>query len=127
VDPLGVWWGLRLNADGSPSKHNVVIFGGEHGDLPLNENAGKIIGETVATMAESCIIDLSALNTKAAERRFMLAFLEAVYRNATRDPLHMPIDEADMFAPQRGSDEPRLQSLMEQIVRRGRIRGFIPG
>lgn len=125
VDPLGVWWGLRLNADGSPSKHNVVIFGGQHGDLPLNENAGALIGETVATMAESCIIDLSGMATKADERRFMLAFLESVYRHASGEPLHMPIDEADLFAPQKAI-EPMLQNRMEQIVRRGRIRGFIP-
>lgn len=125
VDPLGVWWGLRLNADGTPSKHKVVIFGGQHGDLPLNENAGALIGETVATMAESCIIDLSGMATKADERRFMLAFLESVYRHATGEPLHMPIDEADLFAPQKAI-EPMLQNRMEQIVRRGRIRGFIP-
>jgi hypothetical protein len=125
VDPLGVWWGLRLTADGKPSKHNVVIFGGEHGDLPLNEHAGKLIGETVAGMGESFIIDLSQLGTKAAERRFMLAFLESWYRNANGEPVHPIFDEADLWAPQR-TTEPMLQSRMEEIVRRGRIRGFIP-
>jgi hypothetical protein len=128
VDPLGVWYGLRLNADGSPSSYKVVIFGGPHGDLPLNENAGALIGETVATMAESCIIDLSGLTTKSSERRFMLAFLDAVYRHTDArktDPYHMVFDEADLWAPQRSS-EPMLQSRMEEIVRRGRIRGFIP-
>lgn len=128
VDPLGVWWGLRLKADGTPSKHNVVIFGGDHGDLPLNEGAGALIGETVAGMGESCIVDLSALTTKASERRFMLAFLEAVYRHTDArkvDPYHIVFDEADLWAPQKSS-EPMLQSRMEEIVRRGRIRGFIP-
>lgn len=125
VDPLGVWWGLRLTAAGKPSKYNVVIFGGEHGDLPLNEQAGKLIGETVAGMAESFIVDLSQLGTKAAERRFMLAFLESWYRNANCEPVHPIFDEADLWAPQRTS-EPMLQSRMEEIVRRGRIRGFIP-
>jgi len=49
VDPLGVWWGLRLLADGkTPSPYNVAIFGGAHGDLPLNEHAGAVIGETAA-------------------------------------------------------------------------------
>jgi hypothetical protein len=128
VDPLGVWWGLRLKADGSPSNYNVVIFGGDHGDLPLNEGAGALIGETVAGMGESCIVDLSALTTKSAERRFMLAFLEAVYRHTDArkvDPYHVVFDEADLWAPQKSS-EPMLQSRMEEIVRRGRIRGFIP-
>ena len=69
VDPLGVWWGLRLLADGKKqSPYNVVIFGGWHGDLPLNEHAGALIGETAATMAESCIVDLSQLGTKSSLR-----------------------------------------------------------
>jgi uncharacterized protein len=105
-----------------------VIFGGSHGDLPLNEQAGALIGETVATMAESCIVSLGGLHTKAAERRFMLAFLDAIYRKtdpAKTDPFHIIFDEADLWAPQR-STEPMLQSRMEEIVRRGRIKGFIP-
>lgn len=126
VDPLDVWYGLRLKADGkAASPHKVVIFGGAHGDLPLNEHAGKLIGETVATMSESCIVSLGGLSTKAAERRFMLAFLETLYRQATGEPFHLIFDEADLWAPQKSS-EPMLQNLMEQIVRRGRVKGFIP-
>lgn len=128
VDPLDVWWGLRLTAEGKPSRFTLPIFGGEHGDLPLNEHAGKLIGETVAGMAESCIVSLGALATKEAERRFMLAFLESLYRNASGNPGHVVFDEADMWAPQQTSRGagPQLQALMEQIVRRGRVRGFIP-
>jgi uncharacterized protein len=131
VDPLGVMWGLRLKADGkTPSGFNLPIFGGRHGDLPLTEHAGSLIGETVATMRESCIVDLSELPTKAAERRFMTAFLESIYRHtdpAKVDPYHLIIDEADRFAPQKppAGDETML-NRMEEIVRRGRVKGFIP-
>lgn len=126
IDPLGVWWGLRSLADGkTPPGFDVAIFGGAHGDLPLNEAAGAVIGEAAATMSQSCIIDLTDLGSKASERRFMLAFLEAVYRKSPGDPLHLIFDEADLWAPQRSS-EPQLQAKMEQIVRRGRVRGFIP-
>ncbi len=131
ADPLGVWWGLRLKADGkAPSPFNVVIFGGPHGDIAINEQAGALIGETVAGMAESCIVDLSQIGTKAGERRFMLAFLTALYRKTAGEPLHLVIDEADMFAPQRlmdkDGDAARLLGMMETVVRRGRVRGFIP-
>jgi hypothetical protein len=128
VDPLDVWWGLRLTADGKPSKFTLPIFGGEHGDLPLNEHAGTLIGETVASMAESCILSLGSLKTKEAERRFMLAFLEALYRKSNGATYHVVFDEADLWAPQgTGSGAgPKLQELMEQIVRRGRVKGFIP-
>ena len=131
VDPLGVAWGLRLTADGkAASPFEVVIFGGAHGDLPITEHAGALIGETVATMRESCIVDLSGLGTKAAERRFMLAFLTALYRGTQGSPVHLVIDEADMFAPQRlldkDGDAAKLLGMMETIVRRGRVKGFVP-
>lgn len=130
VDPLGVWWGLRLGADGRARGFPVVIFGGAHGDLPLTEGAAALIGETAAGMAESAIVDLSALGTKAAERRFMLAFLTALYRKADGAPLQIVIDEADMFAPQvlsdRDGDAARCLGMMETVVRRGRVKGFIP-
>lgn len=129
VDPLDVWWGLRLQGDGKkPSRFSLPIFGGAHADLPLNEGAGKLIGETVTTMAESCIVSLKGLGTKEAERRFMLAFLDAAYRKANGNLTHWIFDEADLWAPQntgKGAG-PALQALMEQIVRRGRIDGFIP-
>jgi hypothetical protein len=35
VDPVGVWWGLRSSADGTTEGLPVVIFGGDHADLPL--------------------------------------------------------------------------------------------
>lgn len=125
VDPLGVWYGLRVHSDGKTAAFPVVIFGGQHADIPLTEHGGAIIGETVAGMAESCIVSLSDFPTKAAERRFMLAFLERLYRKATGEPFHLVFDEADLWAPQKSS-EPQLQNLMEQIVRRGRVKGFIP-
>lgn len=129
VDPLDVWWGLRLAADGkTASRFKLPIFGGAHGDLPLTEGAGAIIGETVANMAESCIVSLGGLPTKSAERRFMLAFLDAIYRKASAAKsgrFHIVFDEADLWAPQKSS-EPMLQSRMEEIVRRGRIKGFVP-
>lgn len=128
IDPLGAWWGLRLLNDGKkPSNFNVVIFGGDHADLPLNEQAGALLGETAATMAESCIIDLRKLPSRSAERRFMVAFLETIYRKAEGEPFHLVVDEADLFAPQnpQKGDEVLL-GHMDNIVRRGRMRGFIP-
>ncbi len=131
IDPLGVWYGLRLRPDGiTPSQFNPIIFGGRHGDLPITEHSGGIIGETVAGMAESCIVDLTGLGTKNGERKFMLAFLTSLYRKANGEPVHLVMDEADMFAPQRLDDKEgeaaKLLGIVETIVRRGRIKGFIP-
>lgn len=133
-DPLGVWWGMALGQDGkqlAPWRANekLVIFGGAHGDMPINENAGALIGETVAGIAESAIVDLSGFGTKAAEVRFMLAFLTALYRHASNEPVHLIFDEADMWAPQQERDKGesvKLLGMMETVIRRGRVRGFIP-
>ena len=35
VDPTGVWWGMRTSADGKSPGYNVVIFGGDHADVPI--------------------------------------------------------------------------------------------
>lgn len=106
VDPLDVWWGLRVKADGVKPAFQVVIFGGAHADLPLSEHAGGLIGEAVAGMAESCIVSLGGMATKSAERRFMLAFLEKLYRRASGEPFHVIFDEADLWAPQKSSEPP---------------------
>jgi hypothetical protein len=128
-DPLGVWWGLRQMADGqTPSPYEIVIFGGPHADLPITPHAGAIIGETVASMRESAIIDLSQFETAAAERRFMLAFLDALYRRSTGEPVHLLFDEADLWAPERIVDKEgeatKLHGVMQTVVRRGRIKGL---
>ena len=130
IDPLGVWWGLRLRPNGKDaSQFDVPIFGGDHGDLVLTENAGQLIGETVAGMQESCILDLSGIGTKAGERRFMLPFLTALY-GGVDSPVYLICDESDMYAPQQLLDKEgeaaKLLGMMETIVRRGRVRGFIP-
>jgi uncharacterized protein len=119
-DPLGVWWGLRQMADAkSPSPYEIVIFGGIHADLPITPHAGAIIGETVAGMRESAILDLSQFETAASERRFMLAFLRALYRRSTGEPVHLIFDEADLWAPERIVDKEG-----EAAKRRGRVKGL---
>ena len=56
----------------------------------------------------------------------MAAFAEALYE-ANKEPLHVVLDEADLWGPQlpiKGWES--LLGHMEEIMRRGRVRGFIP-
>ncbi len=130
VDALDVWWGLRLSPDGKKAGFDVAVLGGKHGDMPINEHSGALIGEAVATSSESCIVSLGGMKTQAARQRFMLAFLDAVYEHTDPDrgdPYHFVVDEADLWAPQKPmGNEAMLCHLMEEIVRRGRVKGFIP-
>lgn len=126
IDPLGVHWGLRSSADGKSAGYPVVIFGGEHADVPLEESAGTLIADVLIDQRFPAVLDLSLL-TKSAMRRFMTAFLTRLYHR-NRDALHMVIDEADLFAPQSsgrtGGDSAPLLGAMEDLVRRGRSRGI---
>ncbi len=118
VDPTGCAWGLR-------SVFPVVIIGGEHADVPLEEGAGEVIAQAIVENRFSAVIDLSLLR-KGQLIRFMTAFAETLYR-LNREPVHLFVDEADAVAPQDrkyGGDENRMLGAMEDIVRRGRKRGI---
>jgi hypothetical protein len=126
VDPVGVWWGLRSSFDGKSEGLPVYVFGGEHGDIPLEETAGAVVADFVVRTQKPVVLDLSLLS-KAAARRFMTEFAEELYRRKAteRTPLHVVLDEADAFAPQRtdhGGE--RLLGAINDLVRRGRARGL---
>ena len=126
VDPLGVWWGLRAGADGATPGYPVVVFGGRHADVTLDESMGAALGGLVGSRPLACVVDLSELGSAAARRRVMAAFAETLYET-NREPLHLVLDEADLWAPQRPLPEANaLLGRIEEIVRRGRVRGFIP-
>ncbi len=123
IDPTGAWWGLRASADGKGEGYPVTILGGDHGDIPLEEHAGKLIAGISAEDAPAIVLDLSLLS-KSATRRFVADFAEELYRR-NRLPLQLIIDEADAVAPQKPrSDELRMLGAIDDIVRRGRIRGL---
>lgn len=121
LDPLGVHWGLRSSADGERPGLPFVILGGDHADVPLNDSAGELVADFVIAERRPTVLDMSLMR-KAEMRRFATAFLSRLYHR-NRQPLHLVVDEADLFAPQR-VDDPTLLGAMEDIVRRGRSKGL---
>lgn len=123
VDPTGSWYGLRSSADGEAPGFPVVVFGGDHGDVEISDSMGEALGGLVAGAGLSSVIDLSGFGV-GEMRRFVSGFAGALYHHL-RAPLHLVIDEADEFAPQRiGPDQTAMFSRIDRIVRRGRNRGF---
>lgn len=124
LDPMGVAYGLRSGADGTSPGIPVAIFGGEHGDVPLEPGGGRIVADLVVDTGLSMILDLSGFGSRRQERQFAHDFLERLYRR-NKDLVHLLIDEADLFAPQnpQQGDKPLL-GVTENIVRRGRNRGI---
>lgn len=127
LDPTGAWWGLRATEAGKPNGSPVIIIGGEHGDVPLEATAGKVIAELVVENPGQYIIDLSGTNSNAEQDRFVCDFAERLYRLKAlhKSPLHLFLDEADSFAPQKPMPgQQRMLGAIEALVRRGGIRGI---
>ena len=123
VDPIGVVWGLRHSSDGKSPGLPVIILGGEHADVPLEETGGAVIADFVIEHRRPVVLDLG-LFSKGAQRRFMVDFAERLYHK-NRDALHVMLDECDTFCPQRidhGGE--RLVGAINDLVRKGRARGL---
>lgn len=122
LDPTGAWWGLRADAGGNGPGYPIAVLGGDHGDVELEATAGEAIARAVVEERFSCVIDTSCF-TVGEEQRFVAAFLATLYR-LNRKAMHLVVDEADVFAPQRPfGEEAKTLGAMQNIVRRGRIRG----
>lgn len=129
LDPTGAWWGLLAAANGVDPGLPVVVFGGQRGQLPLEPDSGKFIADLVLDRPGYYVLDLSLLGTREAERRFAYAFADRLYRrkmHAGMDfPLHLFVDEADMFVPQeKDAGENLMLGAFQAIVRRGGLHGL---
>ena len=127
LDPTGAWWGLRSSADGKKDGYPVVIIGGSHADVPLEETAGKVVADLVVDKPGFYVIDFSQIETDAAIHRFATDFAKRFYfrKEEHRFPIVLFVDEADVFIPQNPfGEEKRMLHSFDVIVRRGGIRGI---
>jgi hypothetical protein len=126
LDPTGVWFGLRAAADGKSPGLPIILMGGAHGDTPLESTAGEVVARFVAESGRSVILDMSDFSI-AEMKRFATAFAESLFQMKARQksPLHLMIDEADTFAPQRSdAGTARMLGAFDKLVRQGRSRGL---
>lgn len=123
LDPTDAWHGLRSSVDGKRAGYPIAVFGGDHGDVALEPGGGKVLAEAVVAERFSAIISTENLSG-AEELRFVADFLEDLYRR-NRAAMHLFVDEADLFAPQKPfGGEMRTCGAMDNIVRRGRKKGI---
>lgn len=124
IDPVGVWWGLRANPDGSPGGYPVVILGGEHGDLPLEKTAGAKVAEAILQENVSCVIDMSS-ESKTTVRHFVADFCDRLMELRPEVPRHIFIEEAPELVPQKPmGEQKRSLAAVDRLIRLGRNRGY---
>jgi Mn-dependent DtxR family transcriptional regulator len=123
IDPVGVCWGLRTSADGKSAGLPIIVLGGEHGDLTIEATVGAAIADFVIQERQSVVIDLSDFSNNEMVR-LVTDFAERLYQK-NRTPLHLVLDEADSFAPQKPlPGDQRMLGAIDKIVRRGRAKGL---
>jgi hypothetical protein len=98
IDPKGDWWGIKSSADGKSPGYGLVIFGGDHADIPINPRVGKEVAELVATGNRPCVIDFRGW-MPGERTRFWIDFASTLFK-LNRAPLWLVIDEVHNFAPQ---------------------------
>lgn len=124
IDPTDAWWGLRSSANGAAAGYPITIFGGRHADLPLEATAGEELADAIAEDDFSAIFSLKGMS-RANEQRFCYSFLERLYRRNPQKPLHIFMDEADIYAPQSPfGEEARTLGATQNMVRRGGLDGL---
>jgi hypothetical protein len=126
LDGIGVWYGLRLKADGKSKGYSIPVFGGEQGDVPLEPQAGRLIAKLIVEEGFSAVLDVS--NFRKHERKtFVTDFAEELYhrKKTNRSALHFFCEESQMFIPERsGKDGARMLGAFEDLIKLGRNYGI---
>lgn len=124
IDPVGVWWGLRCNPDGSPGGLPVVIIGGSHADLPLEKDSGERVADAILEHNISCVIDMSG-ESKNTVRKFVTDFCDRLMDLNPSGTRHLFLEEAPELVPQRPlGEQKRSLAAVDRLVRLGRNKGY---
>lgn len=103
LDPVGIWYGLRLDKSGKkPSHINIPVFGGLHGDVPLEPASGALIADLIIDRDICAIIDVSQFEYDTDKARFATAFAARFFfrKKSAPSAVHIFLEECQEFVPQ---------------------------
>lgn len=128
LDPVGKWWSLRLAADGKSPSIPVPVFGGLHGDVPLEPTAGKLVADVIVDRGIPAVVDVSQFESDAAKARFMTDFGNRFFfrkKAAAPSAVHIFMEECQEFVPQNPQrDEAQMLHAWTRIQKLGRNYGI---
>lgn len=124
IDPEGEHFTLA-------ERYPMLIIGGEHGNLPLDEDALDLYIETMLQNRYSAVFDLSEFLDEEQQHLYgviaeHLFNLEQKYRQKIR----LVVEEAQIYAPQRGGGGRKKKGVKDpvqasqRIAKRGRKRAI---
>lgn len=124
LDPVGVWYGLRTGAS-----YAIPIFGGLHGDVPLEPGAGEFIANLIVDRGISAVLDVSQfLSGQQAQFAYDFATRFFFRKKSSPSPVHLFVEECQEFVPQnistRGGFEAKMLNAFERLIKLGRNFGI---
>lgn len=138
IDGVGIWWGLRVgvNDKGEPDREAeglpIVVFGGQHKDLPIPSMIGRhrnlivdeaklqLMVKAILEAGISAVLDTSEFS-KSMQRRIVGIFVNELYHlNSQYSTRHVFIEEADLYIPQKiVGDLAFCAGAIDDLIRRG--------
>jgi len=116
LDVVGEYWSLK-------AKYPIIIFGGNHSDVPLDPHIGAEIANAVLDRKLQAVVDLTGM--RRADQPFFIADLATElyeYGLNIKTPCWLLIEEAQNFIPQVGN--PPCKRPILDIIEMGRHAGL---
>lgn len=129
MDPVGIWWGLRLSGDGKSPGISIPILGGSHGDIPLEPSSGAKVADFIVDTGTAVVLDVSEF-TGGEQQKFVAEFARHLFERKKREssPMLLIWEEAQEFVPQNVfKDSARMVGAVERITKIGRNFGIGTG
>ena len=124
LDPIDAWWGLKSSFDGGSEGLKVYVFGGPHGDLPLDPDGGELMARLFIEHRISMVLSMKGWSI-AQRARFVTDFVSYLLNHNERVPVHVVLEEADAFIPQRPqAGEEKMLGATDRLIRWGRMDGI---
>jgi hypothetical protein len=103
LDPIKAdWWGVTSGVDGRSPGLPFQILGGQHGHVPVHEQAGPAVAKVVATGAlPLSIVDMRDFGPGGISN-FFTGFAPVLLQKM-RGVLYLVLEEAHLFAPKERS------------------------
>jgi len=130
LDPVGVWWGLRVAKDGKGRGYPIVVFGGLHGDIPIEAGAGALVADIIVDRNISAVIDISQMDSDAEAGRFAAAFGARLFhrRKAKAQATMLFLEECQEFIPENpAKNETQKLHTFTRMAKIGRNFGIALG